>query len=57
MSLKKKKTYESQMGKISQARLTIETQIMYIENAAINLEAMEAMQLASSTLKQTQKNM
>mmetsp|Transcript_12044 Transcript_12044/g.33940 ORF Transcript_12044/g.33940 Transcript_12044/m.33940 type:complete len:217 (+) Transcript_12044:201-851(+) len=57
MALKRKRTYESQMNKISQARFTIETQIMYIENAATNLEAMQAMELGAQTLQDTQRRM
>ncbi|KAL7752399.1 ESCRT-III subunit protein snf7 [Sorochytrium milnesiophthora] len=52
MALKRKKTYESQIEKITGARMTIETQMMTIENANVNLEAMNAMKAGAEAMKQ-----
>ncbi|KAG5456831.1 MAG: Snf7-domain-containing protein, partial [Olpidium bornovanus] len=43
MALKRKKAYEASIDKISGARITIETQVMAIENANVNLETMNSM--------------
>eukprot|EP01137_Pigoraptor_chileana_P027309 Opistho-2@9759 len=51
MALKRKKAYENQMDKISGARMTIETQVLAIENANVNLEAMKAMEIGSKAMK------
>ncbi|KAJ1952185.1 ESCRT-III subunit protein snf7, partial [Dispira parvispora] len=42
-ALKRKKQFEDQIEKISGARVTLETQVMAIESANINLETMNAM--------------
>eukprot|EP01136_Pigoraptor_vietnamica_P038209 Opistho-1_new@107209 len=57
MALKKKKTYENQMEKISGARMTIETQVLAIENANVNLEAMNAMQIGAQAMKKIHAGM
>ncbi len=41
LALKRKKQFEVQIEKISGTRMTIETQVMTIENANVNLEAMK----------------
>jgi hypothetical protein len=51
MALKRKKQYEGQIEKISGARMTIETQMMTIENANVNLEAMQAMKSGAEAMK------
>ena len=51
MALKRKKAYEGQVDKIMGARMTIETQVMTIENANVNLEAMNAMKAGSDAMK------
>eukprot|EP00126_Sphaerothecum_destruens_P009590 Sdes_comp20543_c0_seq1m15250 len=51
MALKRKKTYEAQIEKITGARMTIETQVLTIENANVNLEAMNAMKMGAATMK------
>lgn len=52
MALKRKKAYEDQIQKISGSRLTIETQVMAIENANVNLETMNAMSAGAAAMKQ-----
>ncbi|KAG9286770.1 hypothetical protein G9A89_012320 [Geosiphon pyriformis] len=51
LALKRKKQYESQIEKISGARLTIETQVMAIENANVNLETIKAMEKGAEAMK------
>jgi len=51
MCLKRKKTYEGQIEKISGARMTIEQQAMTLEGANVSLEAMNAMKLGAASMK------
>ena len=51
MALKRKKMYESQREHTRGARFNLETQILTIENANINLETLNAMKVGSSTMK------
>ncbi|KAG1198674.1 hypothetical protein G6F62_010066 [Rhizopus arrhizus] len=51
MALKRKKAYESNIEKINGARMTIETQMMAIENANVNLETMGAMRAGAEAMK------
>jgi len=51
MALKRKKAYESQIDKIAGARLTIEQQVMAIEDAHINTEAFSAMRAGAGALR------
>lgn len=51
MALKKKKTYEAQLSKLSGARMTIDQQLMAIEGAHVSLEAMNAMKMGASAMK------
>jgi len=57
MALKRKKTYESQMEKLSGARMTIESQVMAIEGASVSLEAMNAMKQGAGAMKSIHKGM
>ncbi|KAF8975429.1 hypothetical protein BGZ46_009129 [Entomortierella lignicola] len=50
MALKRKKQYEGQIEKISGSRLTIETQVMAIENANVNLETMKALKAGAAAM-------
>jgi charged multivesicular body protein 4 len=56
-ALKRKKQYEAQIDKISGARMTIETQMMAIESANINLETMNAMKAGAQAIKQIHGSM
>jgi len=51
MALKRKKAYQGQIEKISGAKLTLEQQVMAIEDANINLEAMGAMRMGAQAMK------
>ena len=57
LSIKKRKTYEKQIQQIGNARYTIETQILYIEQGEINTEAIRVMELGAQTMQQQQQNM
>lgn len=52
MALKRRKIYETQREHVRGARFNLETQILTIENAHINLETLQAMQAGSSAMKQ-----
>jgi len=57
MALKRKKAYDQQVEKISGAYMTIETQVMAIESANVNLEAMVAMKSGAEAMKQIHGHM
>jgi charged multivesicular body protein 4 len=51
MALKRKKAYEAQVQKLSGARMTIESQLMAIEGATVNLETINAMRQGAAALQ------
>lgn len=51
MALKRKKAYEVQVQKLSGARMTIESQLMAIEGATVNLETINAMREGAAALQ------
>jgi charged multivesicular body protein 4 len=51
MALKRKKAYEAQVQKLSGARMTIESQLMAIEGATVNLETINAMREGAAALQ------
>eukprot|EP01113_Clastostelium_recurvatum_P035331 TRINITY_DN490_c0_g1_i2.p1 TRINITY_DN490_c0_g1~~TRINITY_DN490_c0_g1_i2.p1 ORF type:complete len:213 (+),score=61.83 TRINITY_DN490_c0_g1_i2:230-868(+) len=57
MCLKRKKTYESQIEKLSGARMTIETQVSAIEGASVTIQALTAMQHGAKTMKKLHQDM
>ncbi|TPX30292.1 hypothetical protein SmJEL517_g06120 [Synchytrium microbalum] len=57
MALKRKKVYEEQITKIMGSRMTLETQMMSIESANVNLETMEAMRQGAAAMKQVHGKM
>jgi charged multivesicular body protein 4 len=57
MALKRKKIYESQIEKLSSARMTIDTQILAIENATTNYAALDAMKTGANALKSISQRM
>jgi len=57
MCLKRKKTYEVQLEKLSGARMTIETQVMTLEGATVNLETMNAMKTGAAAMKSIHKDL
>lgn len=50
-ALKKKKLYEEEITKLQGTKLTLETQIMALESATINVETLNAMKNATGTMK------
>jgi charged multivesicular body protein 4 len=50
-TLKRKKAYEAQVQKLSGARMTIESQLMAIEGATVNLETINAMREGAAALQ------
>jgi len=57
MCLKKKKTYEAQIEKISGASMTIQTQLMAIEGANVSLQTLDVMNMGARIMKDLHKNM
>ncbi|CAO3660285.1 unnamed protein product [Umbelopsis ramanniana] len=51
MALKKKKAYDVHIDKINGTGMTIETQVMAIENANVNLETMNALRGGAEAMK------
>ena len=51
MALKRKKIYEQQLNQIMGSRMTIESEVMAIENANVNLEALNAMREGASAMQ------
>ena len=57
MALKRKKQYESQIDRIANTRMTLETQVLAIENANVNLETLTAMKQGAEAMKTIHKGM
>jgi charged multivesicular body protein 4 len=57
MCLKRKKTYEAQLDKLSGARMNIESQMMALENAQVTGEVVKAMKTGASTMKTLNQGM
>jgi charged multivesicular body protein 4 len=51
MALKRKKMYEQQREHTRGARFNLETQLLAIENANVNMETLKAMKAGSQTMK------
>lgn len=51
MALKRRRIYESQRDHVRGARFNLETQILTIENAHINLETLQAMKAGSTAMR------
>jgi len=51
MALKRKKLYEAEIDKMMNTRMNLETQLIHIENASVNLETLSAMQTGAKALK------
>lgn len=56
-ALKRKKMYESQIEKIEGTRMTIETQILAIEETSVNVQAMDAITAGAATMKRLHQSM
>ena len=57
MALKRKKQYEQQWDKLMGAKMTLEQQVLVIENAQVNFEAMQAMKQGAQSLNTLHNNM
>eukprot|EP00743_Colponemidia_sp_Colp-15_P007069 GILK01007628.1.p1 GENE.GILK01007628.1~~GILK01007628.1.p1 ORF type:complete len:213 (+),score=59.90 GILK01007628.1:246-884(+) len=51
-ALKRKKLYESEVNKLDGARMTIETQILALENAHTSVMALNAMKMGTAAMRQ-----
>lgn len=51
MALKRKNAYQEQINRIAGSRLTVESQVMTLENATVNLEAINAMKSGADAMK------
>lgn len=56
-ALKRKKAYELQMERLAGARVTIETQVLAIENASVALDALTAMRQGAETMRAIHSDM
>lgn len=50
-ALKRKKMYEAEVAKLQGARITLDSQILALESAAVNLETFKAMRSGANTMK------
>jgi charged multivesicular body protein 4 len=57
LALKRKKLYEQQIEKIEGTRMTIETQVLAIEETSVNVEAMAAIRSGAQTMQQLHQSM
>lgn len=57
MCLKRKKTYESQVDKLSNARMNIEQQVMVLEGANVNFAVVGAMKGGADAIRGIHKDM
>lgn len=50
-ALKRKKMYESEIAKLQGARITLDSQILALESAAVNIETFKAMKSGATAMK------
>lgn len=50
-ALKRKKMYEAEIAKLQGARITLDSQILALESAAVNIETFRAMKAGANTMK------
>jgi charged multivesicular body protein 4A/B len=55
-ALKRKKMYESEISKLQGARITLDSQILALESAAVNLETFKAMKAGANSMRQMRGN-
>ena len=55
-ALKRKKMYETEVAKLQGARITLDSQILALESAAVNLETFKAMQAGAGAMKTMRGN-
>lgn len=51
-ALKRKKMYEGEVSKLQGARITLDSQILALESAAVNMETFKAMKSGAAAMKQ-----
>eukprot|EP00742_Colponemidia_sp_Colp-10_P000367 GILJ01000404.1.p1 GENE.GILJ01000404.1~~GILJ01000404.1.p1 ORF type:complete len:224 (-),score=58.93 GILJ01000404.1:237-908(-) len=56
-ALKRKKMYEAEVSKLDGARMTIETQILALENAQTNIMALDAMRMGTTAMKEAHNHL
>lgn len=56
-ALKRKKMYEQEVSKLQGAKISLESQAMALENAAVNVEILKSMKAATDAMKATRQNM
>ena len=57
MALKRKKCYEEQIEKLGGARMTMEQQVLVIENAVVTQSTLSAMTCGARTLERMHNHM
>lgn len=55
-ALKRKKMYEDEVSKLQGARITLDSQILALESAAVNLETFKAMKAGAGAMKNMRGN-
>ncbi len=55
-ALKRKKMYETEVSKLQGARITLDSQILALESAAVNLETFKAMKAGAGAMKNMRGN-
>ena len=55
-ALKRKKMYEAEVSKLQGARITLDSQILALESAAVNLETFKAMKAGAGAMKNMRGN-
>lgn len=55
-ALKRKKLYEAEINKLQGARITLDSQILSLESAAVNLETFKAMKSGANAMKAMRGN-
>lgn len=55
--LKRKKMYEKEIDKLQGARVTMDSQIMALESATVNIQTFQAMQSGAQAMKGLRGNM
>jgi charged multivesicular body protein 4 len=56
-ALKRKKMFEAEVSKLQGAKITLESQVMALESAAVNVDTLKVMKQATDTMKATRQNM
>ena len=57
IALKRKKMYEKEVEKLQGSRITLDSQIMALQSASVNIETFKAMQHGANAMKTIRGNM